>query len=234
VFRTCPTFHAYTVLMTTSGCPNCGGEIPITRKGRMGRPALYCTRSCGRAFNEKQRLARHLSGNPDYVRNCDACEIEFSTRIKAQRFCSYDCRQNGYKVQTKLERDANRKSEFVYDCDMCGEKIIRSIPLGGKRRYHPDCAKKSQQANYRKKTVKRQGIVKPAYIWHELVLETYGFICYLCDSPIDMQLPRTSKRGATIDHVVPISRGGVDELENLRLVHWECNNRKSNKLVEEL
>jgi 5-methylcytosine-specific restriction endonuclease McrA len=168
------------------------------------------------------------------VRNCDACEIEFSTRIKAQRFCSYDCRQNGYKVQTKLERDANRKSEFVYDCDMCGEKIIRSIPLGGKRRYHPDCAKKSQQANYRKKTVKRQGIVKPAYIWHELVLENYGFICYLCDSPIDMQLPRTSKRGATIDHVVPISRGGLDELENLRLVHWECNNRKSNKLVEEL
>lgn len=117
---------------------------------------------------------------------------------------------------------------------MCGEKIIRSIPLGGKKRYHPDCAKKSQQANYRKKTVKRQGIVKPAYIWHELVLETYGFICYLCDSPIDMKLPRTSKRGATIDHVVPISRGGADELENLRLVHWECNNRKSNKLVEEL
>ena len=220
--------------MTKSGCPNCGGKIPKTRNGSMGRPALYCSRSCGRAFNEKQRTARYLEQNPDIIRNCVTCGVEFHTRMKSQRFCSYDCRQAGYRVEGFAKRAETKKTSYEYDCDMCGEKIIRSIPLGGKRRYHPDCAKKSQQANYRKKTVKRQGIVKPAYIWHELVLETYGFICYLCDSPIDMKLPRTSKRGATIDHVVPISRGGVDELENLRLVHWECNNRKSNKLVEEL
>jgi len=236
VFRTRPTVHAYTGLMTDDACPNCGNSIRITRQGSFGRPALYCSRSCGRAFNEKQRLARHLASKPDFVRHCASCGTEFSTRMKAQRFCSYDCRQNGYKVENKVKRDANRKTEFEYDCDLCGEKIYRSTPLGGHKRYHqPECSRIALQARYRVKTVKRQSkTVKPSGLWVEKILETYGFICYLCNDPIDMKLPRTSKRGATVDHIIPLSRGGSDELDNLRLTHWSCNMKKSDKLVEEL
>jgi 5-methylcytosine-specific restriction endonuclease McrA len=33
----------------------------------------------------------------------------------------------------------------------------------------------------------------------------------------------------TIDHIVPVSKGGGNELSNLRLVCWKCNNRRGNR-----
>jgi 5-methylcytosine-specific restriction endonuclease McrA len=184
----------------------------------------------------QRKKAEILIAVPDRVINCQSCGTQFSTRMKAQRFCSYDCRQAGYRSEGFAHRAKTKKTEFVYNCDLCGEKIIRSTPLGGLKRYHqPDCSRIALQARYRVKTVKRQSkTVKPSGLWVEKILETYGFICYLCNDPIDMKLPRTSKRGATVDHIIPLSRGGSDELDNLRLTHWSCNMKKSDKLIEEL
>jgi 5-methylcytosine-specific restriction endonuclease McrA len=36
-------------------------------------------------------------------------------------------------------------------------------------------------------------------------------------------------RGATIDHIIPRSKGGSDDLSNLRLACWECNRRRGNR-----
>jgi 5-methylcytosine-specific restriction endonuclease McrA len=47
---------------------------------------------------------------------------------------------------------------------------------------------------------------------------------------IDLSLARNSRFGATIDHVIPISKGGLDVLDNLRLAHWICNIKKGNKV----
>ena len=34
---------------------------------------------------------------------------------------------------------------------------------------------------------------------------------------------------ASIDHVVPISHGGLDAWHNVRLAHWICNVRRSDR-----
>jgi 5-methylcytosine-specific restriction endonuclease McrA len=39
---------------------------------------------------------------------------------------------------------------------------------------------------------------------------------------------RTSK---TIDHVIPIARGGEHSLENIRVVCWSCNSRKRDRVL---
>ena len=31
------------------------------------------------------------------------------------------------------------------------------------------------------------------------------------------------------DHIIPISLGGADILENIQIVHWICNREKGNK-----
>lgn len=41
------------------------------------------------------------------------------------------------------------------------------------------------------------------------------------------------KRGHTIDHIVPISRGGLDTWENTVLACGRCNNRKGSRLPAE-
>lgn len=37
----------------------------------------------------------------------------------------------------------------------------------------------------------------------------------------------------TFDHYIPLSRGGLDELENYRLAHFSCNQMKGNMTAEE-
>ncbi|HEY4498803.1 MAG TPA: HNH endonuclease signature motif containing protein [Candidatus Paceibacterota bacterium] len=38
---------------------------------------------------------------------------------------------------------------------------------------------------------------------------------------------RNSQYGWEVDHVLPVAKGGSDELSNLRPLHWQNNTRKS-------
>ena len=50
-----------------------------------------------------------------------------------------------------------------------------------------------------------------------------GAICSLCDKPIE------TMKDCTIDHIVPISKGGLTAIENCQLAHRSCNLSKGNK-----
>ena len=58
---------------------------------------------------------------------------------------------------------------------------------------------------------------------------------YIRDGGIDQYTGKKLKRDeATIDHVLPKSKGGKDEWENLALTSKEVNSRKGNKLNHEI
>ena len=62
--------------------------------------------------------------------------------------------------------------------------------------------------------------------------ERDGWICWLCELPIDPDAIDGSPDRATVDHVVPKSRGGPTEPGNLRLAHARCNGHRGNDLPE--
>ena len=49
-----------------------------------------------------------------------------------------------------------------------------------------------------------------------------GGVCGICQQPVALDV-------FTIDHVVPLSKGGVHKFENLQLAHRACNSRKGNR-----
>jgi len=60
------------------------------------------------------------------------------------------------------------------------------------------------------------------------VLSTYGLDCHICQTPIDLSAPRQVgqngwEKGLHIDHVYPLSKGGLDTIENVRPSHGKCN-----------
>jgi 5-methylcytosine-specific restriction endonuclease McrA len=57
---------------------------------------------------------------------------------------------------------------------------------------------------------------------NQLLLE-YGSCCYWCRKEFPMEK-------LTIDHLKPKSKGGSNNLENLRLACFECNNSRGNSL----
>lgn len=52
--------------------------------------------------------------------------------------------------------------------------------------------------------------------------------CAICGRPVDFSLKYPDPWSATIDHIIPIDRGGhPSDLSNLQLAHFRCNRLKS-------
>lgn len=53
-----------------------------------------------------------------------------------------------------------------------------------------------------------------------------GWGCSICGDGVDRTLVYPDPLCASVDHVVPLSRGGEDTLANVALAHLVCNQRK--------
>jgi 5-methylcytosine-specific restriction endonuclease McrA len=77
------------------------------------------------------------------------------------------------------------------------------------------------------------------YFSANMVIETYGTDCHLCGGAIDLAAPRSPgavgwEKSLHIDHVIPLSRGGDDTLDNVRPAHGQCNVKKHNRIIEDV
>lgn len=57
-----------------------------------------------------------------------------------------------------------------------------------------------------------------------------GKHCHLCGRKVDLDRSDT-KLGPSVDHIIPRSKGGSNELSNLALAHRGCNSAKGNRAV---
>ena len=63
--------------------------------------------------------------------------------------------------------------------------------------------------------------------------ERDGWVCQLCIEPVDPELRYPDHMSASLDHVIPLSRGGHHTWENVQLAHLICNTRKCARIAEE-
>lgn len=56
-------------------------------------------------------------------------------------------------------------------------------------------------------------------------------ICQLCRLPVDLSLPLRHAMRFTLDHIIPLARGGPHVVSNLQTAHGRCNSRKSAKTL---
>lgn len=57
----------------------------------------------------------------------------------------------------------------------------------------------------------------------EAIYDRDEWTCQICLDPVDPHEDRRRRWGATLDHIIPVSQGGGDAPENLRLAHRWCN-----------
>lgn len=62
------------------------------------------------------------------------------------------------------------------------------------------------------------------------VFSLHQGICHLCGLGIDADLKWPNTGSYTVDHVIPVSLGGDDVLENVAPAHLGCNASKSNRV----
>ena len=164
---------------------------------------------------------------------CLDCGAEF-TSSRALKVGCPTCWKNrpkkSYYFTPKIDRTKPRM------CLECGEEFIPADKTGRFTRIPNYCSKKCQaKASSRKSRYKRRaaGAGYGTYSWHRIYERDNG-CCYLCGEPVDMN-DYVIRDGAfiagpnypSVDHVVPLSKGGSNTEENMRLAHCLCNSLKS-------
>lgn len=58
-------------------------------------------------------------------------------------------------------------------------------------------------------------------------------VCGICGQPVDFSLKFPHPLSATVDHIIPINKGGhPSDIDNLQLAHFSCNRAKSDKVKQ--
>ena len=65
---------------------------------------------------------------------------------------------------------------------------------------------------------------------HRRVIARMKPPCGICGEPIDYSLHYLDPMAYTVDHIIPLAKGGSDELDNKQAAHRDCNRGKSDRL----
>ena len=135
--------------------------------------------------------------------------------------------------EVKASRDkfysANRAKMTIYNRDWHRNNPARSKKIRDK--YLKKSPHVHKDIGLRRRALKMGAIV--AKVDLRKVPERDNFICQLCRKKVDMALKWPHRMSPSIDHIVPLSKGGAHELRNLQLAHLACNTAKGIKSLRE-
>lgn len=184
---------------------------------------------CGTEFERalSSIAAKGNTGCPECMRREAQARQAAKLRAKAE-------------ARRQKEREARRRREKkqaqigMNFCPVCGAPTLR-------RKYCSDkCLAKAQ--NKANETRRRQ-LISAAMVDKDITVEGLykrdNGICYLCGKPcrLDDYIIQDGQKQCgdwypSIDHVVPLARGGAHSWDNVKLAHRICNSRKADKPFE--
>ena len=213
-------------------CSSIGYEYLGGYEGTEGYITIRCP-ICGTILKKKWNAVRKIARGEQKVFECEGCE----KAKKEQK------EKAGEKA--KAERTSQREKRFwnrsfsqmsFKQCKKCG-KLFYST----QKKYF--CSEQCLKAvEYSKSKDKRLIKIKVAYkdyiTLNELYKRNKG-ICYICGRRCNYSDCRTNESGAfiagesypSIDHIIPLSKGGLHSWENVGLAHRGCNTLKGNKII---
>ncbi|AKJ72424.1 HNH endonuclease [Gordonia phage GTE8] len=217
-------------------CENCGCIFA-------GRKRKFCSGQCREAFHNRdwrsKRPPRQREG--DYVRGvprskqCSSCSKPFSPNSSRQKYCSRECRPRPIKkpVMTKQCPECETVFKTSRDRQTCSNRCAMRRRYREKPQVVAQKVRAWEVANRDSHRIRqaercdrrRRAIVGSVSTrdWKRALRRAQGRCAY-CQC-------RSTR--LTIDHVVPISRGGRHTIGNVIPACPRCNYQKKNKTVME-
>jgi hypothetical protein len=198
-------------------CTHCGRGFSAT-KAR----AIYCSLTCDSAA-KAIRLSRTLS-SPLVWRQCRTCGW-------------WRCHGNGCP-----KRSAHPvMTAPPFDCIVCGTHVVPGRE-GAHWPAHRYCSRacrttssnrrQRDNGNARAARERRRARKVGAYVGDVSRPAIYlrdGWRCQLCGRPLKRNASPPHPLAPTIDHVIPLSRGGTHEPANAQAAHFLCNSLKGDR-----
>lgn len=219
-----------------TACLHCSG--PIDRKSAPGPAPSYCSLQCRRAkgytaaknspaYLERRAKMKAAAVAHREVGTCKQCGNEWTKSRRDSSFCSQRC--------NTLWQDANGATCSEPDCDrgiraqgVCSKHYKVQSRASG--RMKPDVWDERRKANYQRrralKITTAVEVIRPAEVY-----ERDGWICQLCEQPVDQATAWPHPLSPSLDHDRPLSKGGTHTWDNVQLSHLRCNVSKGNRIA---
>lgn len=188
-----------------------------------GKPNSWC-KNC---FQQDHRNKyKPKSGYSNEARNCLQCNKEYSpSQRRKSFFCSKACKSNYRNQQLKISLLNSKK---VRTCIACN-RIIPKTARADKKYCSVECSSK-----LRGRTMNIQRRIRTSEaIFHFKRVDIYerdNWTCQLCLKVVNPNLAFPDPMCASLDHVIPLSRGGSHKSSNVQLAHLRCNTSRGNKV----
>lgn len=141
---------------------------------------------------------------------CLACGERFTPEYGVKRYCSVACRTMFSRVGVRPD---------VQECTRCGTHI--DMTARG-----PSGARKSRNVRLCSACSGSPNMAR----FVPVLIERDGPDCRLCGKVVDLSLKYPDPMSRAVDHIIPRSLGGPDEVSNYQISHSACNNRKKNRI----
>jgi len=210
-------------------CRECGVEV--VRRIVNGPFPEFCP-PCKRERRKQQNKALHARRSAAYEakgHSCIDCGTATSRAYRGGPFpkrcaaCNEKWRQESHRAYTvmlaerrKLRTCRDCQTEFTWWAD---NWTLRCQPC------HEDWRADLRRSKNKARRIRLVG-VEYEYISRAVVFDECGWICGLCDQPVDPDLKWPDPRSASLDHIVPLAQGGGHVRANTQLAHYDCNSRK--------
>lgn len=209
-------------------CPICGTKFTGTGKRK------YCSRQCCDradriAENVRERVRRSERQRPPRpAKVCPICGDSFSASPHvSQVYCGMDCRTRASRARIRVPAP---KVIVNKRCERCGEGFGCSAGKSKVQKYCSHaCAKRAGHRNHEhvRRARKRNAYVAP--VSFAAIAMRDGWRCGICGKPVPKKAVVPNPLAPTLDHIIPLAKGGTHEPKNVQLAHFLCNSVKSDK-----
>lgn len=184
-------------------CEGCGRSYTTSRtNGRV------CSESCRWAIDPRYRRSEPLPWRP-----CAACALPILTGEACSRSCRHELRRRA----AEHEVPSSGSLWIAGYCRRCACSFV-SLQWGVR-----SCSSRCRRRHEKQHRRARSRGVEVEEVNARDVLERDGWICYLCDDPIDRTAQVPEPLAPTIDHVIPHALRGPHVMANVRAAHFICN-----------
>lgn len=228
--------------MTHTTCLTCGAPFSFDETKR-GRHPKNCSRACTNQAFRARRSAAKQEERAAQAGACGVCgdAIAVSMRGAVARCCTRLC----YEVMVG-KRLAAPLPEVTCALPGCGvvfrpgnRRTRCCSERHGKALWNRESRADGRQPNSawteaRRESYQRRRAIKYGAdadrIRNREVFERDGWVCGLCQSPVDSDIKWPSPLSPSLDHILPLSKGGSHIMANVQLAHLGCNVEKGDRI----